>query len=193
MSFNQVKDHILTISILVSATVSFIGIVAVLIVEFDLTSKEFFASGFSIVVTIMAGVFSAWISVNVKNLITRRKRVFFSYSHSAKPTVTEFARAFKKSGVRVWMDSERIHPGQSIPKAINLALEDADAVVAFIGKELSSSAKSEIEAARRKGIPIIPVVIENGQLPKELEGLRYFDLRGGSDQKAIEASLLQAI
>jgi hypothetical protein len=105
--------------------------------------------------------------------------VFLSYSSTDKDVVNKIAEYLKSKNINVWLDSENIHAGDSIPSKISEGLNECDAIVLIISKEYLKSpwCKAEYESILvdeiEKGLPrVIPVLIENVELPKLLNAKR---------------------
>lgn len=98
--------------------------------------------------------------------------VFVSYAHSADQAgwVQQFADSLGEQGVDVWLDSDRIKPGESIPDAIGSGLRSSDAIVAILGAaDLDRpSILFELGAAfalDKRIIPIIEDDVDPNRLP----------------------------
>jgi hypothetical protein len=84
-------------------------------------------------------------------------------------------------GARVFMDVDSIPPGVEFEQHIREAIEACDAVVALIGDDWLSVTDArgrrridnpndfvrlEIEAALRRGVPVLPVLVEGAEMPR---------------------------
>jgi len=61
-------------------------------------------------------------------------------------------------------------------------MEDADTFIVLLGKDLSQNTIYEIKLAKEKGKRIIPVLVEDTQLPPDLSDLKYVDLRWNKEE-----------
>lgn len=85
---------------------------------------------------------------------------------------------------QVFMDIDKIEPGDDFREVIAQAVAKCDVLLAFIGKKWTTVADAkggrrldnpgdyvrlEIEAALQRGIPVIPVLVNDAKLPSEAE------------------------
>jgi len=106
-------------------------------------------------------------------------KVFLSHATEDKERfVLDFARRLREAGVDVWLDFWELYPGDSlIDKIFEEGLKNADAVVIVISnisvtknwvrEELNAAAISRIN----KGCMLIPVVIDDCEIPEPLKSL----------------------
>jgi len=104
-------------------------------------------------------------------------RVFLSHASEDKERfVIDFARLLRQKGLDAWLDAWEILPGDSlVDKIFNEGLKSAAAVVIVLSKhsvekpwvveELNASIVSRIS----KGLKIIPVVIDDCEVPESLK------------------------
>jgi predicted nucleotide-binding protein len=153
-------------------------------------SRELMISIFAVMVSFLVGVYSNRLTSAVSKL-SRAKRIFLSYSHELEEDVRQISDELREKGAKVWMDQNRIKPGQNLKDEITHAMIDADTVIVFVGKELSPNVMYEIGIAKAKGKKIIPVILRSGELPSDIEELMYIDLRQDKDdgiKKLVDAS-----
>lgn len=118
--------------------------------------------------------------------------VFFSYSHADAEIVRAVARSLERFEVRVWIDQQELRVGDQMFDEIRSGLNRADAFVFFASKNAarSSWAIHEVEYAASRRItesgaaPVIPVVLDDVQLPPYLRDVLYVDLRDGNVEMA---------
>jgi len=61
---------------------------------------------------------------------------------------------------------------------VQRGIEDADAFVALLSEQARPNLLLELGMARARGLRIIPVLVAaEAELPSDLQGLRYIDLR----------------
>lgn len=119
--------------------------------------------------------------------------VFISYSHKDKERVSLFASLMANNGFDIWMDVKNISLGESIVSAVAEALNNADIYMLFIShnsnkspwvvEELNIALTHSIEKKKPR---IIPVLLDDCQIPSVLSGRLYLDA-----QKSIQAALTQ--
>ncbi|MGD0187114.1 MAG: TIR domain-containing protein [Roseiarcus sp.] len=97
--------------------------------------------------------------------------VFISYSSQDKPTADAACATLEGAGIRCWIAPRDILPGTDYGESIVNALENAKVFVLIFSNSANASAqiKREVERAVSKGIPIIPVRIEDVVPSKTLE------------------------
>jgi hypothetical protein len=94
--------------------------------------------------------------------------VFVSYSSKDKPTADAVCAVLESHGVRCWVAPRDILPGQDWGGSIIKAINGARAMVLVFSTNANTSnqIKREVERAVNKGIPVIPLRIED-VLPSE--------------------------
>jgi len=113
--------------------------------------------------------------------------VFFSYAHSDRQSVKKVADGLRKHKVRVWIDQQELVAGDSLLNEIKYGLMQANALVFFASEASLQSewVRHELEyfAANRlqdtKGPFIIPVLLQDVELPSFLRDVLYVDMRNG--------------
>ena len=97
--------------------------------------------------------------------------VFISYSHHDKPAADAACATLEAAGIRCWIAPRDIIPGTVYGGAIIDAIETAKILVLIFSGSANASPqiKREVERAVSKGIPVIPVRIENVVPSKTLE------------------------
>ena len=159
----------------VAVLVSVISLVVSIVTILNI-SRELMIVIIVVVISFFSGVFSNRLTRIISKL-SRARRVFLSYSHGMEDDIRQIIDVLRERGAKVWMDQERIKPGQDFKEEIKQAMFDADTVILFVGKELSPNVMYEIRLAKERGKKIIPVILESGELPNDIEGLKYIDLR----------------
>ncbi len=122
----------------------------------------------------------------------RQPRVFFSYSHADAEAVRKVADGLRATGVEVWIDEAELKPGDNINFSIERGLDSADFVAFFIsGSSLSSHwARQELDAAISRqvsgggGAILLPILLEDVEIPPLLRMTVYLDMRDGNIDRA---------
>jgi hypothetical protein len=124
--------------------------------------------------------------------------VLISYSHKNKGFAEKLAAQIFLKGAHVWIDSWEICPGDSIYESVQTALSRASAVVAILTKESVESvwcrrevAASMAREASEKRVLLIPVLLEDCEIPLFLKDKAYADFRSDFDEGI--TSLMTAI
>jgi len=110
--------------------------------------------------------------------------VFISYSHSDKAIVTKLAAHMIKQNAQVWIDTWELSVGDSIIQRVQEAITTSDALLVVLSKtsvesewckkEMTSGLMRELEEKR---VVVLPVVIEDCEIPLFLRDKLYADLR----------------
>lgn len=115
---------------------------------------------------------------------TQSPQVFLAYSHKDREYADRLATDLKDRGIRVWYDIYEIRPGDSILQRLNDGLSTSGYMLAVLSEASVAShwATKEMEMAMQreskgKWPRVIPVLIDNVQLPAFLASKVYIDLR----------------
>jgi TIR domain len=113
-----------------------------------------------------------------------QSRVFISYANQDKPFVRKLINELEKHNLSVWFDEQEIKVGDSIVAKISEGLRDSDYLVVVLSKAsvTSSWVQEELNAALMnqisdKGSVVLPVLIEDCDLPPLLRSRLYADFR----------------
>ena len=119
---------------------------------------------------------------------SRPLRVFLCHSSSDKPSVRELYRKLSAEGwMDVWLDEEKLLPGQDWDYEIDRALDNSDAVVVtlstgsvskegYVQKELRFALDVALEKPEGT-IFILPIRLDDCERPRRLrsiQGIDYF-------------------
>jgi hypothetical protein len=97
--------------------------------------------------------------------------VFISYSHHDKVAADAACAMLESSGVRAWIAPRDVRPGVEYGAAIVEAMERCRVIVLIFSENANNSGQilREVERAVSKGIPIVPVRIEEVLPTKSME------------------------
>jgi TIR domain len=109
--------------------------------------------------------------------------VFLSYARSDADMADRIAADLKAEGINVWLDRDRLRPGESWAEQIESAISKADFLLVLISRASLDSkwVRTEYQAAFRSaretgGTRVIPVLLENvSELPPFLAQIQYAD------------------
>jgi hypothetical protein len=123
--------------------------------------------------------------------------IVISYAHEDSDFVNRLAANLFKNRVPVWVDRWELRVGDSILRRIESAIGEADALIVVLSKasvqsewcrkELTAGLLTELEA---KSVFVLPIVIEDCNIPLFLKDKLYADFRKDKD-KALK-DLLEA-
>lgn len=104
-------------------------------------------------------------------------KIFLSHTSSDKPFVRKLAADLRNNGHTVWIDEAEINIGDTLIGKIREGLDSVDYVAAVLSNASIQSelVKKELEIAsnkeiKQKKIIILPLIIENVEMPGFLEG-----------------------
>ncbi|MCY1144145.1 toll/interleukin-1 receptor domain-containing protein [Actinoplanes sp. Pm04-4] len=105
--------------------------------------------------------------------------VFISYSHTDRDYAADLASYLASHGVESWMD-HRLDYGARWPDVIKQQIDGCSAFVVIMTDEAEKSSwvRNEIEHARRRDKPILPLWL-SGEVFFGLYDTHYADVRGG--------------
>lgn len=119
--------------------------------------------------------------IELKNI--NDKKIFLSHSSIDKSIVISVALDLEKRGLIPWVDAFDILPGESIVNKINEGLNNCDFVLLFLSKnsiksnwvlkEWETMMWDEINSGK---IKIIPIKLDDCEIPKILQTKKYIDL-----------------
>ena len=112
------------------------------------------------------------------------KKVFLSHSSADKPFVRELDRALRNFGVKTFLDERDIKIGEDIPQRIYQEIDESSYVCYIISSNSINSewVKEELSTAKmiekeRGGVFILPILIDDVELPTSVKSKRYADFR----------------
>jgi hypothetical protein len=115
--------------------------------------------------------------------------IFISYSHHDKRFVEKLASQLVFHKAKVWLDTWELHVGDSLIKRVQEAISGASALLVVLSKasvqsewckkELSVGLIRELEEKR---VVVLPVLIEDCEIPMFLRDKLYADFRSNFDE-----------
>ena len=117
---------------------------------------------------------------------------FLSYHSGDAEWVARLKTALESNGVRVWLDSEQVRPGDLFPGALARAIADVHCVVLVLspGSVASSWVEEEYTLALARRCHVIGALIDDVEPPGFLAGRTWVDFR---DDGQFAASVQQLI
>ncbi len=113
-----------------------------------------------------------------------RHQIFLSHNWHDKPIARKLADDLALKGINVWLDEREMKLGESLIEKICEAIDIVDYVIAlvsrssinsrWVAKELDIAMNQEIEGKR---IKVVPILLDEVELPGFLKGKLYGDLR----------------
>jgi len=129
---------------------------------------------------------------------TQKANIFLIHAHCDKEIVHKLYTRIIRDGISVWLDAERLEPGQDWQNEIRNALFKSDAVIVCLSRGFNKQQgyrHEELKLALEKakflpddGVFIIPVRLERCPMPEGLHHLHRVDLfETGGYKKLIRA------
>jgi TIR domain./Restriction endonuclease. len=129
------------------------------------------------------------------------KKIFISYSYKDKIFVEWLKSNLTELGFEFWYDQQEINVGDRSQEKINEGIQSSSAFILVLSSSSMNSdwVKYEMNSALllnavKKGITILPIKIDNSNIPSDLSGYPYADF--SIDQKQgleiLKRSLLKA-
>ncbi|MBI1928303.1 toll/interleukin-1 receptor domain-containing protein [Candidatus Poribacteria bacterium] len=142
-----------------------------------------------------------------KNLEDRAKiingimsKIFLSHSSADKDFVERLANDLVNNDYRVWFDKWEIKIGDNIVEQINSGISESDYLAFIISK---SSVESRwvinewtamfVGAVNQRSAKILPILIEDCEIPPILRSYRYADFRDHNSYQSTLKELIRAI
>lgn len=106
-----------------------------------------------------------------------KETLFFSYSRDDSAFVLDLAKNLRQAGANVWLDQLDITPGVRWDKAIEKALIQSNILLVILSKSSveSDNVLDEVSFALEEGKTVVPVLLENCEIPFRLRRLQYAD------------------
>jgi hypothetical protein len=111
--------------------------------------------------------------------------IFISYSHADRSTVHRIAAGLVEHNAHVWVDSWELNVGDSIVSRVQAAIQESDALLVALSKTSVASewCKKELNAGlirelEEKRVLVLPVLLEDCEIPIFLREKMYADFRG---------------
>lgn len=116
----------------------------------------------------------------------RRKRVFLSYATEDRAVSRQIGEQFEKARFDVGYTERELLPGDSIVEKIGKAVSSSDYVFLLVSKNFlnyeSGLSMAYLDELTTRNVAIIPVLIDNCEVPVFLLKYQIFDLRKKTDK-----------
>ncbi|WP_018343898.1 TIR domain-containing protein [Cytophaga aurantiaca] len=128
------------------------------------------------------------------------QKVFISYSHEDKKFVEWLKNNLKDLGLDIWFDQQEINLGDSIKNKITTGIQSSSTFIVVLSNSSKNSSwvKYELNSALllnaiNKGVKIIPIKIDDSEVPSDLAGYLYADFSTNREQglELLKKTLLQ--
>jgi hypothetical protein len=129
----------------------------------------------------------------------QKANIFLIHAHSDRETVHKLYDRLAKEGLNVWLDAERLQPGQDWQNEIRDALLKCDVVLVCLSRGFDKQhgyRHEELKLALEKAnflpddeVFIIPVRLEKCDMPESLRHLHRVDLYEAAGYKKLIRAL----
>lgn len=116
----------------------------------------------------------------------RRRDVFISYAWNDRAVASSLAAALQDAGLRVWWDAHQLQSGGRWAEQIEEGIRSADILLVLVSQQMLQSEwalrelrlPSFTSALEDRAITVIPILLEDCNLPPALAGRVWLDMRG---------------
>jgi len=135
--------------------------------------------------------------------LSRQLQIFLLYARADKEAVQRLYRRIAREGANVWLDQQKILPGQDWQSEIRKAILCSDIVVVCLSRQFNKQGgyrHEELKIALRKagsfpdgGISIIPARLEKCDTPEPLRRWQRVDLFEANGYKKLIGAFRRSI
>lgn len=127
------------------------------------------------------GILLSYIFLMVRE---RSKRIFLCYSFQDKNVVKSIAKDLEVTGYRILDPNEFVMVGEDIKEKVSRLIKHSNCIILFISKNMLNSrwANEELTLALRENKIILPVRIDDSNVPEMIKELKYIDSKGDYDE-----------
>jgi hypothetical protein len=130
-----------------------------------------------------------------------KKKVFISYSYQDRDFVEWLKNNLQELGLDIWYDQAEMQVGDSIKEKVTKGIESSSAFILVLSSASKNSNWVRYEmnsalllSAIKKGISILPIKIDDSEVPSDLSGYLYADFSTNRENglEILKRSLLQS-
>ncbi len=122
-----------------------------------------------------------------------QQRIFIIYAREDIDVARKLVTELREHGFKPWLDLDEITAGEIWQKAVIRALEESAVALVLISKNLSKNgfvneelkvALETLQAPKRDMSPLLPVRLDDSEVPKQLSHVQWVDLyeKNGMEQ-----------
>ena len=110
-------------------------------------------------------------------------KIFFSYSRDNSEFVINLAKELREAGATIWLDQLDIKPGTRWDRSIEKALQESNTLLVILSKSSveSHNVMDEVSYALEESRKVVPVLLEECDIPFRLRRLQYADFTQDHD------------
>lgn len=124
---------------------------------------------------------------NYRKSAAERPTFFFSYSHNDNEFVLALAGDLRRRGIRVWLDTYDINPGESWSRQVGSALDACDKMLLILSPDALASENVDDEWNYFLDVKktVIPILYKPCTLPFRLHKLQYINFNNQEYLQAV--------
>ena len=115
---------------------------------------------------------------------TSKVKIFISYSHQDIVIADLIVKTLEEVGLSPWIDRTEIQPGDSFVERINQGLAKASYAILLLSQTSTASrwvSREWMSTLADDQTVLLPIVIEDCEIPPLLRDIIYIDLRSNID------------
>jgi TIR domain/Restriction endonuclease len=122
---------------------------------------------------------------NLENGLKLRPQVFVSYASADIAAAKSLVDGLRSRGLNVWLDVYEIQPGENIAESIRTAVSASSYLLLLCSSQSDQSlwfgdtVKSVLKEAQSRGVTVLPVLLDDCEVPRSLSLYQGFDMRSG--------------
>lgn len=126
------------------------------------------------------------------DIFRRRTGVFVSYSRRDEKFVDWLTSSLRLRGITCWRDDQRVEVGDPVSDTIRGALEKSYCFVVVLSPRsvasewVAAEIREALAVAASGDLRLLPVLIEDCEVPAELAKLDYADFRDGENERHLD-------
>ncbi|MGE5776809.1 MAG: toll/interleukin-1 receptor domain-containing protein [Chloroflexota bacterium] len=135
--------------------------------------------------------------------LSKQLQIFLLYARGDQEAVRQLYRRINREGANVWLDREKILPGQDWQYEIRKAIQNSDIVIVCLSRHFNKQGgyrheELKIALAKARSLPegacfIIPALLERCDLPDALRRWQRVDLFEARGYKKLVSALTRQI
>lgn len=117
--------------------------------------------------------------------------IFFSYSRDNSEFALKLAKSLREAGAKVWLDQLDIKPGNRWDESVESALKSSNTLLVVLSESSvkSDNVLDEVSYALEENKKVVPVLMENCDIPFRLRRLQYASFTEGH-KKGIDSLII---
>jgi len=123
-------------------------------------------------------------------------KVFISYSSKDDAFARKLVEKLEQIGVQVWIDYLELKVGDSLTEKISTAIDQCDYLAVILSSSSVSSKWVNLELAQAmtnelggKNLKVLPILIEDCEMPSFLKDKVYIDFREATDSQKFDQNV----